>query len=248
MKGIEKISIIGDQDVQTRLGGLFSAAGLDIKADEDFHEEMGGTDFVFECLAVDKETRKQAWHRWQGFIRPDAVMATATPGITIELAGLTAKPEKVIGLDFIFNPQDERKVFVQLMKGPGTSDKTTELCMGLMERIGVSAIIVEDTPGLVLDRPLACVINEAAIMYSTGIASLEDIDRIPKLCLNWPMGPFEFADNIGMDKVLATLEALQAHYGPRFQPCDLLREMVAMNRLGVKAGRGFYSYSRSEEG
>ena len=79
-------------------------------------------------------------------------------------------------------------------------------------------------------------------MYLAGVAAIEDIDKITKLCLNWPMGPFEFADYIGIDNVLATLEAATQD-GSQYLPCRLLRQMVVTGQLGKKTGKGFYTYS-----
>ena len=80
-------------------------------------------------------------------------------------------------------------------------------------------------------------------MYATEIASAEDIDGLMKSCTNWPMGPFEFADTIGIDKVVAILDLLSQQLGPQYLPTPLLRKMVAVGRLGKKTGRGFYTHT-----
>jgi len=61
--------------------------------------------------------------------------------------------------------------------------------------------------------------------------------------LNWPMGPFEFADAIGIDTVVTTLNTLSQN-GYQTTPCRLLKGMVAMGKLGKKMGRGFYTYNQ----
>jgi 3-hydroxybutyryl-CoA dehydrogenase len=90
---------------------------------------------------------------------------------------------------------------------------------------------------------IASIVNEAAVMYSSKLATKEDIDSMMKVCVNWPMGPFEFADTIGVDKVVEILESMSQQLGPRYQPCFLLRKMVDAGWLGKKTGRGFYVYS-----
>jgi len=128
-----------------------------------------------------------------------------------------------------------------MVKGLDTATETVDACQSLLEKAGVTPITVQDLPGLILDRTIASVINEAAEMYSTELASFEDIDRVTKRCLNWPMGPFEFADYLGIDQVVATLEMI-ARDEPRYAPCRLLRQMVAAGKLGKKSGEGFYAY------
>jgi 3-hydroxyacyl-CoA dehydrogenase len=172
---------------------------------------------------------------------PKAILATtASSGIT-EIAAATKRPQKFIGLNFTFNPFGD-KCLVQITKGFETSGETVESCRSLVEEVGAMAIELEDSPGLILDRVIAAVINEAATMYMSKIASVEDIDKIAKLCLNWPMGPFEFADTLGIDNVVATLEVLSQQSGQQYLPCRVLRHMVAAGQLGKKTEKGFYTY------
>lgn len=243
MKEIVNISIIGAEDVRTRIGNLFSKAGLEVTLGNEFNGAMAAADLVLDCLPDNMERRKEAWRNWDKKVQSEAILSAEAPGSITEIAGVTIRPDKVIGLNFVFKPPDNKSVVVQIVRCLETSDVTVERCWSLVQKTGALPILVLDSPGLVLERPMACMVNEAAIMYSTGVASVEDIDRIPKLCLNWPMGPFEFADTIGLDRVLAVLESLSASDGPKFLPCRLLKEMVTMNRLGKKTGRGFYHYS-----
>jgi 3-hydroxybutyryl-CoA dehydrogenase len=88
------------------------------------------------------------------------------------------------------------------------------------------------------------IINEAAFALMEGVASAEDIDTAMKLGTNYPLGPLEWADRIGLDQVLAVLEGLQAEYGDdRYRPAPLLRQLVRAGHCGQSTGRGFHSYS-----
>lgn len=245
MKDINKVVIIGAAAVAGKIGKLFSKAGGKVVLAEGIdYKEVADADMVLECIPGDHEVKKQTLRQCEKQAPPGAILATVASWGVTEIAAATERSEKVVGLNFVFNPFQE-SCLVQIVKGLGTSEETAEACRSLVEKAGAEAIVivVKDSPGLVLDRVIAAVVNEAAIMYATEVASIEDIDRITKLCLNWPMGPFEFADTIGLDNVLATLEVLAQQEGTRFLPCRLLREMVAMQRLGKKTGRGFYTYS-----
>ncbi|MEN2999811.1 MAG: 3-hydroxyacyl-CoA dehydrogenase/enoyl-CoA hydratase family protein [Acidilobaceae archaeon] len=95
---------------------------------------------------------------------------------------------------------------------------------------------------------LSLAINEAAYLLRTGVASKEDIETSVKLGLGWPKGVFEYADELGIDKVVEALSKLKAETGAEvFSPDPLLQDMVRQGKLGRKSGEGFYSYAAIEE-
>jgi 3-hydroxybutyryl-CoA dehydrogenase len=241
MEGINKVVILGAEE-GTKIASLLSKSGLKvILSEEVYPKELADTDLVLEALPG-LELKKEVLRKCDESAPLNAILATtASWGIT-KIAAVTKRPERVIGLNFTFNPFQE-SCLAQIVRGLETSEETVEACRSLVEKTGAVPVAVEDSPGLILDRVMASVINEAAIMYATKVATIEDIDRTTKSCLNWPMGPFEFADTIGIDNVLTTLEVLSQEEGPQFLPCRLLRQMVAIGRLGKKTGRGFYAYS-----
>lgn len=148
----------------------------------------------------------------------------------------------VAGLHLTQNPLEEQYL-VQIVSGLQTSQETMQSLEDILKRAGLTVVRVEENSGLILDRVIASIINEAALMYSTKLATLGDIDRMMRACVNWPMGPFEFADIIGIDKVVDTLESMSEQLGPKYMPCFLLRKMVSAGWLGKKTGRGFYVYN-----
>ena len=79
-------------------------------------------------------------------------------------------------------------------------------------------------------------------MLEEGVASAEDIDRAMELGYNHPMGPLRLTDLVGLDVRLGIAEVLAATLGPRFEPPQLLRDMVAQGKLGKKTGEGFYRW------
>ncbi|NJN55033.1 MAG: hypothetical protein HC804_09925 [Anaerolineae bacterium] len=108
-------------------------------------------------------------------------------------------------------------------------------------------VMVADGPGLVRARVVCCLINEAVSALMEGVASAEDIDKAMKLGTNYPYGPLEWADFIGLDTVLGILTGLFKEWGEdRYRPCPLLRHMVAARQLGRKTGQGFFSYNKAE--
>ena len=94
-----------------------------------------------------------------------------------------------------------------------------------------------------LGRIVCQLVNEAAFALQKGVGSAADIDTAMRLGFNYPRGPLEWGDSIGLDHVLAVLDALHEELGEeRYRAAPLLRRMVANGELGRTTGRGFFSY------
>ena len=113
----------------------------------------------------------------------------------------------------------------------------------LLTSIGIEAYEVTDTPGLVMPRLLAMLVNEAASAVMEGVASAEDIDTAMQLGTNYPEGPLAWADKVGIDVICQILDTLENEYfEERYRPVLLLKQMTGCGKLGVKTGEGFYQY------
>ena len=90
---------------------------------------------------------------------------------------------------------------------------------------------------------IAPAINEAAYLLRENIATRDDIDKAVKLGLGYPKGVFEYADDLGIDTIVQTLEEMYKETGwEEYKPDPLLRKMVEEGKLGRKTGKGFYEY------
>jgi 3-hydroxybutyryl-CoA dehydrogenase len=243
---ISTVSIIGEGELADKLKELLSKANLKVfiaNLKEDYAKQVGESDLVLEVAPEDLAAKKKIFKSCEAKCRKEAILATTTsnPWVT-QLAGGTKRQDKVVGINFTKNPFED-KYLVQVVKGLQTSDETVRAVMELLETVGITAVKLEETPGFILDRVIASIVNEAAVMYSSKLATKEDIDNMMKVCVNWPMGPFEFADNMGVDRVVEILDSMAQQLGPKYQPCFLLRRMVDAGWLGKKTGRGFHLYS-----
>ena len=243
---IGTVVIIGEGELADKLKQLLGKANLkvlvaDLKA--DYAKQVSEADLVMEVAPENIAAKKKIFKSCDAKCRKEAILATATanPWVT-QLARATKRPDKVIGLNFTENPLEE-KYLVQVVKGLQTSDETVQAVMELLANVGITAVKLEETPGFILDRVIASVVNESAVMYSSKLATKEDIDNMMKVCVNWPMGPFEFADSMGVDKIVEILDEMSQQLGSKYQPCFLLRRMVDAGWLGKKTGRGFHVYS-----
>ncbi len=205
-------------------------------------EDLQTCDVIIEAVIEDAEIKKEVFRELEEVCGPDTVFATNTSTIPItELASVTERPEKFIGMHF-FNPVPMMDL-VEVIRGFETVDETRDVIFSLAEEIDKEPVEVKDSPGFAVNRILIPMINEAIFTYHEGIASKEDIDKMMKLGANHPMGPLELADMIGLDVVLEIMEVLHDELGePKYRPCPLLRKMVRAKKLGRKSGEGFYEY------
>ena len=214
-----------------------------IKASQDF-ADVADADLIIEALAEDMEIKKEQLRKLDGIAEPDAILATNTSSLSItELAGVTKRPDKVIGLHF-FNPVPVMKL-VEVISGRRTAPEVQDKAIAFCKDLGKTPVTVDEAPGFVVNRLLIPMINEAIGVYAEGIASVEEIDTAMKLGSNHPMGPLELGDFIGLDVCLAIMEVLYTEFSDsKYRPHPLLRKMVRAGQLGRKTGQGFYDYTR----
>jgi 3-hydroxybutyryl-CoA dehydrogenase len=140
-------------------------------------------------------------------------------------------------------PPFEPARLVELTRTATTSGTAAERTQVFFSSLGKHAEWVGDAPGLVLGRIVCQLVNEAAFALREGVGSAEDIDAGMLLGLNHPHGPLHWADTIGLDHVLAVLDALADEYREeRYRACPLLRGAVFEGRLGVQTGAGFFEH------
>jgi 3-hydroxybutyryl-CoA dehydrogenase len=132
---------------------------------------------------------------------------------------------------------------VELTRVASSSPLAGERAQAFFASLGWEHEWVGDAPGLVLGRIVCQVINESAFALGEGIGSARDVDTGMVLGLNHPRGPLAWADAIGLDNVLATLDGLWAESREeRYRPAPALRAHVLAGRLGARTGGGFFDY------
>jgi 3-hydroxybutyryl-CoA dehydrogenase len=132
---------------------------------------------------------------------------------------------------------------VEVVEAEQSSDEAVVTALDLARRMGKEPIRVKDSPGFASSRLGIAIGLEAIRMLESGVASAEDIDKAMTLGYGFPMGPLRLTDLVGLDVRLSIAEYLAGELGERFQPPQLLRDMVARGELGKKSGKGFYEWS-----
>ncbi|MCA0754298.1 3-hydroxybutyryl-CoA dehydrogenase [Paenibacillus sp. N4] len=208
--------------------------------------DAADSELVVEAAPEKMALKKSLFQALDRICGPLAILATNTSSLSVtELAAVTGRPDRVIGMHFM-NPVPVMPL-VEVIRGLATSDETFAQVRNLAAAAGKTPVAVKDYPGFVSNRVLMPMINEAAYAVYEGVAEPEAVDRIMKLGMNHPMGPLALADLIGLDTCLAIMETLHEGFGDsKYRPCPLLRNYVLAGWLGRKTGRGFYAYGGKE--
>jgi 3-hydroxybutyryl-CoA dehydrogenase len=206
--------------------------------------EFADCDLVLESVVEDLAVKKHLFGELDRICQPSAILATNTSTLpVIEMAMETGRPEQVCGIHF-FNPAPAMPL-VEVVRAITTSDETAAAATAFAEACGKNPVHVRDQAGFIVNALLFPYLNNAVRLFDAGVASRDDIDAAMKGGCNFPMGPLELLDLVGLDTSLAILDALYAEFkDPNYAPAPLLKRMVSAERLGRKTRLGFYDYRK----
>jgi len=206
----------------------------------DLIDAATGADVAIECHNESKAAKRQLVKMMEGAktIYVSALACSAT-----EAASWATRPPTVVGWGALTPLSKEGMIEIApaLQSHPDRVEAARTFWAGL----NLKTATVSDGPGLVRARVVCALINEAATALADGVASPGDIDTAMKLGTNYPRGPLEWGDLIGLDVVLGVMRGLQEEFGEdRYRPSPLLTRYVQAGWLGKKAGKGFFEYSK----
>ena len=202
-------------------------------------------DWVIEAAFEDEDLKKEIFEELDRLAPSHIPLATNTSSIPISrLAEITRMPKRVLGLHF-FGPVPFMGL-VEVVKGRQTSSEIFEQGIQFVKSLGKTPVKVQkDLPGFVMNRIFSAAFRECVELVSDGIVTPEDIDLGMRLGYGWNIGPFEIADNAGLDTFARVGESMLALGEDHLvAKSDLIKKMVAEGRLGKKVGQGFYRYSK----
>jgi 3-hydroxybutyryl-CoA dehydrogenase len=205
-------------------------------------DALADCDLVLESIVEDLAAKQHLFAELDRICKPEAILATNTSTLpVVEMAMETRRPDQVCGIHF-FNPATAMTL-VEVVPALTTSDATLAAARDFVDRCGKTAVTVKDQAGFVVNALLFPYLNNAVKLFENQVASRDDIDTAMRGGCNFPMGPLELLDLVGLDTSLAILDALYTEFrDPNYAAAPALRRMVAAGRLGRKSGAGFYEY------
>lgn len=201
-------------------------------------------DWVIEAVWEEYGIKREIFQELDRMARPETLIATNSSSIPItRLAENTRRPERMLGMHF-FGPVPLMRA-VEVIKGEKTSPQVFECGVAFVQSLGKTPVRVQrDIPGFLMNRIFSAAMREAVELVDQGIASPEDIDVGMRLGYGWNAGPFEIADNAGLDTVARVGRSIQTLGADHLAfTSNLIERMVAEGRLGRKVGKGFYDYT-----
>ncbi len=200
-------------------------------------------DWIIEAALENLDLKLTLFAELDRLTRPGAVVASNTSSIPItRLAQATQHPERVLGLHF-FGPVPLMGL-VEVVKGEATDPEVFDRSAEFIRFLGKTPVkVARDIPGFVMNRVFTAAMREAVDLVAEGVVSPEDLDIGMRLGYGWAAGPFEIADNAGLDTCVLINRFLVSVGEKNLTPrSDLMERLVAQGRVGRKVGQGFYRY------
>ncbi|MEM0456868.1 MAG: 3-hydroxyacyl-CoA dehydrogenase [Nitrososphaerota archaeon] len=213
-----------------------------IRTTTSLEEAAKDSKLIIEAVPENLELKKGIFSRLDGMTHPETILGTNTSSLPIsEIASVTSRPDKVIGIHF-FNPPVIMPL-VEIVCGDKTSKQTVDSVLTFIKTLGKQVLICrKDVPGFVVNRILEALIQEAAWIVHRGEASMLEVDSAVKYRAKLPMGLFELSDYVGIDVLYSAGKAIQDRDGGVIVS-PLFEEYYKNGWYGKKSGKGFYTYT-----
>jgi 3-hydroxyacyl-CoA dehydrogenase/enoyl-CoA hydratase/3-hydroxybutyryl-CoA epimerase len=219
-------------------------AGMDRISPAPTEVPLRNVDLVIEAAVEKLDLKVNIVQRLDELVREDAILATNTSALPVsQLAAATRHPKRVLGLHF-FNPV-HRMQLVEIIAARQTSPEVIERAVRFIQQIGKLPVIVQDSPGFLVNRILMPYLVEAGNLFAAG-ECVHDLDKA-MLDFGMPMGPMRLLDEVGIDVAMHVAGTLASSFHERMSVPDVLSKMAQSGLLGRKSGRGFYLYSKGKD-
>lgn len=199
-------------------------------------------DMVIEAVIENLEVKQKIFQEIEKLNDKDCILTTNTSSIPItRIASVLKRANRFAGLHF-FNPAPVMKL-VEIIRGASTSESTIELLKAFSTQLSKQYVLVQDSPGFIVNRVARHFYLESLRIAEEGVADFQTVDKLLK-CTGFKMGPFELMDLIGIDVNFSVTQSMynSFHQEPKFRPSRIQQQKVDAGHLGRKSGKGFYEY------
>ena len=200
---------------------------------------------MLESIVEDLATKQELFAELDRICTPSAILATNTSTLPVVEMAMVTEPPRPRVRHPLLQPRAGDVAGRGRARDHDVATRRSPKRRAFVEACGKTAVEVKDQAGFIVNALLFPYLNNAVRLLDAGVATRDDIDAAMKGGCNFPMGPLELLDLVGLDTSLAILDALYAEFrDPNFAPAPLLRRMVTAERLGRKTGTGFYDYPK----
>jgi len=200
-------------------------------------------DLMIEAVPEIMDLKKKVYSEVESFAEKKTIYASNTSTLPItEIADVTSRPEKFIGIHF-FNPPQLMKL-VEVIPGQKTPKDLVELTVNFVKSVSKEPVVCKkDVAGFIVNRIFIPLVHEAVWAMDRSKSSMTEIDSAVKFRLQFPMGIFELADFTGLDVIHKATIEMYSRDKKVINPHPLIQKLFDEKKLGQKTGAGFYEYS-----
>lgn len=206
-------------------------------------EDMAPADLVVEAIVENLSVKQEVFRQLEAIVRPDCLLASNTSSLRIaSIASACGGRDRVAGLHF-FNPVPLMKL-VEVIRAPATSDDAIAALVKVGERMGRVPVVVQDSPGFLVNLGGRAYTQEALRIVAEGVATPAQVDAVMRDGWGFRMGPFELMDLTGIDVNFPVSQIIHEGYffDRRLATAPLHQLLKESGQYGRKSGRGFFEY------
>ncbi|MDW7615579.1 3-hydroxyacyl-CoA dehydrogenase family protein [Peribacillus simplex] len=242
----ENLSLLIEEGVMT--DEEKQAALANITYSVDLKGAVREADFIIEAIPEVIELKLNLYEQMEEMIKPDAIVASNTSTFPIsQLMGKASFADRMVITHF-FNP-GHLVPLVEIVQHDETKPEIVKTTMDLMRKIGKSPILLKkEIAGFIANRLQTALMREAFYLLKEGVADAEDIDTAITAGpgFRWAFtGPIEIADFGGLDTWQRVFDNVSPVLDQSKEAPDMIRDLVAMGKLGTKSGEGIFTYEES---